>query len=292
MTTVRIILASLVHHWRTSAAVALGVAAATAVLTGALVVGDSVRGSLRHLTLDRLGRIDEALVADRFFREELAAELAAQPKFHDLYASAHPAILFPSATVQGQSRGSRRLASSVTVIGCYPGFWSLGDEKHKPKKSPGYGEIVINVPLAEELSAQVGDTLVVRFGKADQIPADSPLGRRTDRVASLAELKIIEIISAESLGRFGLMPSQFAPRNAYVSLPAVQSALDVAGKVNAILIGGRNSSEPAPPTASQALAKMIRPRLTDYGLTLNHAKLTFGEGASERTIYDDYRLSS
>ncbi len=56
------ILNSLRHYWRIHIAVALGVAAATAVLTGALLVGDSVRGSLRALTLDRLGRIDLVLI--------------------------------------------------------------------------------------------------------------------------------------------------------------------------------------------------------------------------------------
>ena len=50
--------ASLRHYRRIHIAVALGVAVATAVLTGALLVGDSVRGSLRDLTLQRLGNID------------------------------------------------------------------------------------------------------------------------------------------------------------------------------------------------------------------------------------------
>ena len=58
----RFILASLRHYRRIHLAVALGVAVATAVLTGALLVGDSVRGSLRDLTLQRLGRIDSAIV--------------------------------------------------------------------------------------------------------------------------------------------------------------------------------------------------------------------------------------
>ena len=62
-------------------AVACGVAVGAAVLTGALLVGDSMRGSLRRLTLDRLGRIDEVLLADRFFRAKLADELAAEPGF-------------------------------------------------------------------------------------------------------------------------------------------------------------------------------------------------------------------
>ena len=68
-------LRSLRHYWKIDLAVCLGAAAATSVLTGALLVGDSVRGSLRDLTLERLGEIDHALVSDRgFFREELAGQ--------------------------------------------------------------------------------------------------------------------------------------------------------------------------------------------------------------------------
>ena len=70
------LLRSLVFHWRMHLAVALGVAAATAVLTGALLVGDSVRGSLQHLALDRLGDIDQVLITDRFFRQQMATDFA------------------------------------------------------------------------------------------------------------------------------------------------------------------------------------------------------------------------
>src|SRR6187402_2086478 len=108
MTTFRILTSSLRHHWRIHATVALGVAAATAVLTGALLVGDSVRGSLRHLAFDRLGRIDELLVVDRFFRQELAQELAVQPKFAESYAASVPAILFPACTVERSTDTGRR----------------------------------------------------------------------------------------------------------------------------------------------------------------------------------------
>lgn len=62
---------SLRHYWRTNLAVLLGVVAATAVIGGALLVGDSVRDSLRQMSLDRLGSVDHALVAPRFFRQQL-----------------------------------------------------------------------------------------------------------------------------------------------------------------------------------------------------------------------------
>ena len=289
MTTLRIISHSLRFHWRIHAAVALGVAAATAVLTGALLVGDSVRGSLRDLVLDRLGKIDQMLVTDRFFRQELATKL--QSKLSSSKAIVAPAILFPAATVETAGNDNKRLASGVLVLGSEADFWQLSPSGRAPPKAPGDGEIIVNAPLAAELGLQIGDQVIVRFGKADQIPADSPLGRRTDRIASLAELKVTQIIPAEGLGRFSLQPSQLAPKNAYVSLSAVQEALDAAGKINTILAGNlpevNKELADVPP-----LADSLTPRLEDYGLKLKHVHLTFGEGAAQETIFDYFSLSS
>src|SRR5437899_1806723 len=69
---------NLLYHWRGNLAVLLGVTVGTAVLTGALLVGDSLRGSLRALARDQLGWIDHAVVAGRFFRQDLASELGAR----------------------------------------------------------------------------------------------------------------------------------------------------------------------------------------------------------------------
>jgi ABC-type antimicrobial peptide transport system permease subunit len=288
----KVIFNSLRHHWRIHIAVALGVAAATAVLTGALIIGDSVRGSLRHLVLDRLGKIDELLLLDRFFRQEMAADLAANEDFKKHYTAARPAILFPAATVQTESAEGKRLAAGVLVVGSAPEFWDLEEAKQRPKNAPKNNEIIVNAPLAEELNVKVGDTLVVRFGRADQVPADSPLGRRGGQIASLAELKLIEIIPAAGLGRFGLQPSQVSPRNAYVSLAAVQEALDVPERVNTIFVGSVDSGVVAPYSKDLDPAAWLRPRLTDYGLALKHVKRTFDDAERAETIFDYYSLSS
>ena len=58
LTTGRVVRQSVWFHRSMSIAVALGVAASTAVICGALLVGDSMRGSLKTLTLQRLGKID------------------------------------------------------------------------------------------------------------------------------------------------------------------------------------------------------------------------------------------
>ena len=68
---------NLLYHWRGNLAVFLGVAIGTAVLTGALLVGDALRGSLEARTKEQLGWVEQALIAGRFFREELAAQLPA-----------------------------------------------------------------------------------------------------------------------------------------------------------------------------------------------------------------------
>ncbi|MEJ2705528.1 MAG: hypothetical protein P8Z79_24065 [Sedimentisphaerales bacterium] len=67
---------SLTFYWRTNVGVLLTVVASTAILTGALVVGDSVRQSLRMMTEARLGVTQFALLSrDGFFRAQLADEL-------------------------------------------------------------------------------------------------------------------------------------------------------------------------------------------------------------------------
>src|SRR5262249_27792745 len=85
---------SLVYYWRSNLAVVLGVATAVSVLAGALLVGDSVRGSLRDLFAERLGKTDEVISSTTFFRERLADEIEADPRFVESFDSACPLIVF------------------------------------------------------------------------------------------------------------------------------------------------------------------------------------------------------
>ncbi|HWS53038.1 MAG TPA: hypothetical protein VN228_02890, partial [Pyrinomonadaceae bacterium] len=71
MNTLLLVRRGLVYHWRTNLAVVAGVAVAVAVLAGALLVGDSVRASLRGLFLQRLGRAELVVTSANFFREGL-----------------------------------------------------------------------------------------------------------------------------------------------------------------------------------------------------------------------------
>src|SRR5687767_15667096 len=95
---------SLRHYWRTNVAVICGVAIAVAVLAGALMVGVSVRASLRDLALQRLGKTDRVVLSQGFFREQLAG----------VFGRAVPLIV-AEGFVTAQESGRR--ASRVQVYG-------------------------------------------------------------------------------------------------------------------------------------------------------------------------------
>ncbi|MCA1618780.1 MAG: FtsX-like permease family protein [Acidobacteria bacterium] len=69
-----LVLRNLTYYWRTNLAVLFGVGVAVAVLAGALLVGESVRASLRGLFLQRLGRASHVMSAPNFFRSDIPVE--------------------------------------------------------------------------------------------------------------------------------------------------------------------------------------------------------------------------
>ena len=275
MSLLRLIFVSFLHHWRMNLAVALGAAAGTAVLTGALLVGDSMRGSLRALTLDRLGKIDEVLAPGRFFREKLADELKETNDYKEYGESLVPAILLPASM---ENPNTQNRANRVEVIGCKKDFSDLflpspsgseavlnlpspsgrgaGGEGREiknlqsnsttpsPHPNPlpkGEGtanarEIDLNQPLAEKLGVKPGDAVILRLPRPGVIPSDSALGEKRDTVRSY-RLTVHEILPAAGLGRFSLKPSQQEPLNAYVPLDWLQERLEQPGKVNTLLLG-------------------------------------------------------
>ncbi|HRX81655.1 MAG TPA: ABC transporter permease, partial [Pirellulaceae bacterium] len=266
----RLAILSLTYHWRINLAVAFGVAAATAVLTGALLVGDSVKGSLRHLTLERLGEIDEVLVTDRFFREALADELTASEDFIKYYDQAAPAILFPSTTIELKHAEQTGRSTNVLIVGCNASFWEMGDEA-RPTTLPGDDEIVLNQALADDLNATVSSEVVARLPKGNQVPADSPLANKSDRIRSLPGLKVVDVIPARGLGRFSLRPSQSTPLVAFVSIATLQDVLDQDGKINSLLVSLKPNISPTSDeaqTASKSLASAFHPSFEDYGLAI------------------------
>ena len=300
----QIAIKSLFYFRRTNLAIALGVAAATAVLTGALIVGDSMRYSLRELTLERLGMIDELLLSDGFFDQSLAETLQETAEFKENYKFASPAILFPGGTVQNATDSTRR-AGQVSVLGISPEFWQFEQRAGLHRKELDESSIIINQAVADDLQisevdVESGNALItVRIPKRNQLPADSALGKKNDLIESIVDLKVIQIVPMSGLGRFGLYPSQADPYNVYVSIKLLQDSLarsvlrhkSDSAQANIILISGSGQTLPTE-IESEQLRVSLRPSLEDYGLSLKRATQTFSDGNLEKTVFDYWSLSS
>ncbi|HYF35810.1 MAG TPA: hypothetical protein VD994_11000, partial [Prosthecobacter sp.] len=80
MTLGSFILHSARHYWRGHLGLLFGAFLASAVLTGSLLVGDSVRASLRRVAHFRLGHVQSGVLGgDRWFTEDLARGSNAAP---------------------------------------------------------------------------------------------------------------------------------------------------------------------------------------------------------------------
>jgi putative ABC transport system permease protein len=223
MTRLQLLTHSLRHYWRTNLAVLLGVIAGTAVIGGALIVGDSVRGSLRQMTLDRLGCIDHVLTGPQFFREQLARDLAADADFQQRFSAAAPALVLTGGFEHKQSAQSSRRVGNVNVYGAGPELWKLVD--HGDAAVPAGDEVILNRRVAEQLDAKAGDKVTLWIELPAAIPRDSLLGDR-DATSVEVPLTVKTVLpDAVHVSRLNLNPNQQLPLNAFISLSYLQDTL-------------------------------------------------------------------
>ena len=271
---------SLSYFWRIQLAVLLGAAVATAVLTGALLVGDSVRGSLRDLTLDRLGRIDYALVSERFFREDLTTDLSdkleGEAQFH---RETVPVILLNGTAVNAKTKTR---ASRVQIQGIDERFTSLwekasGQSAPSSERQPGqlFPSVHINQALQNELDIKVGEQILLFFERHSEVHREFLLGHRdSSDVLQTLRLTVTKILPSRGIGSFGLRPNQSHPLNAHLSLAVLQKALGSGAKVNAIFASASasNLSDSTTTDALPVLQNKLHQalKLEDLGLRMRH----------------------
>jgi putative ABC transport system permease protein len=265
MRTAQILKRSLVHYWRTNLAVVFGVATAVAVLAGALLVGDSVRASLRELALQRLGQTDLAITSNGFFRDQLANDMQSDSQF----AIAGFAETCPLIALEGTvtHEASKRVGSRIKVYGVDERFWKF---HHLPGRQPPRNrEVFLSDGLTRELKAAVGDSIVLRVEKPSAIPVESLHSRKED-LGSTLRLTVQETLSPDAVGEFSLQPQQGDVRAVFVPLSLLQKAIDQPDKANLILISEASPDSAAPLAKDEVLKRILKARtsLDDFGITL------------------------
>jgi putative ABC transport system permease protein len=216
---------SLRHYAGTNAAVVAGVAVAASVLIGALVVGDSLRATLRGLALARLGRTEQVLTSTRYVDETLAQVLASRTG-----RTAAPLVATEGAVAH---EGSGRRATHVRIYGVDERFWTFHGVPAPPLQDR---QAALSTALAEELAAADGETLLLRLELPSDVPAASLFGRKDDRARTLRVTRG-PVLAAGAMGEFALDASQQAVRAVFVPLPALQRALAQPGRANTVLLG-------------------------------------------------------
>ncbi|MCB9851291.1 MAG: FtsX-like permease family protein [Phycisphaerales bacterium] len=247
---------NLVFHWRAHLAVALGVVVASAVLTGALLVGDSMRASLRETALGRLGNVDLAVSSPRFFREALANTVASVDR------EVAPIIIARGAAHHATTHAR---ANAVGVFGVDGRFWAMhGPQTSDTQEMPDGRQALLNRALADELGAQPGDAVILSLGKPQDVATDTLLGRRDDTTTAV-RLTVARIIEDRDLATFDLRPRQTTPKNVFIPLSSLQRVLDQPGKVNTLLAHVTKPDADMSPFGD-ALAEHLT--LADFGLSL------------------------
>ena len=224
-----LVLRSLAHYRRSALAAACGVALATAVVTGSLLVGDSVRGSLRERALSRLGRASWAMTAPGFFRADLADDLLAAPLLNPRLRAAASLML---AAGSARNASTDAVAPAVTLVGLGADFRAFG-----PVAPPPAGHAAVSRSLADDLGLRVGDDLLFTVGRPRSAPGMSLFASAAlEDATRTARVTLDRILPDRGIGGFSLAPGISAPRNVFVDRNWLAERLGRPGMANAIVL--------------------------------------------------------
>lgn len=230
----QLILHTLRHYWRQNLSLALGVAVSTAVITGALIVGDSMRYSLRTIADLQLGQVTHVISAgDRYFTDFLAIRMEA--------TTGYPAASLLQLEGSAASEGGRFRLPKVQILGIREDFADVTGTAG-PLQDIAAGEAAVSQNLATRLNLEAGDEILLRIQKLSVIPLNAPFVSDAETIAPV-RVMVTDILSEEQMGRFQLQHIQSAPFNAFLSLEFLNEVMENEGKANRVLIS--TSGEPA-----------------------------------------------
>ena len=271
---------SLGFYWRTNLGVLLTVVVSTAILTGALVVGDSVRHSLRMMVQARLGKTQLALVPqNRFFTAGLANELA-----EELNTSAAPVLRVRGMITDGSDK---RRANRIEVLGVDARFFTIGAGGNPFGNDTGQG-VVLNEQLATRLKVAVGDEVLLRIEKPSVMSRDLPVSPDSDLSVAF-RLEVRAVATEAEFGRFSLRANQVSPLNAFVPLGWIQEKLGRDEQANVLLVAGNPEGGVSTENANMAIKK--RWQLADAGLKLRRLDEQDAIEVRSRRIFIEESLS-
>ncbi|MEE9115569.1 MAG: ABC transporter permease, partial [Thermoplasmata archaeon] len=229
----RIAVRNFLKRKRSTLFAVFGLAVGAAIVTGSLVVGDSLENAVVQSTFQNLGAVDEAARSVGVFDQSIADEVRVRLLGTEIDAVA-PLMLLP-VSVKDRTSGARQ--SLVNIIAFNDDFLGFGDLKLDDGSTfsgpLGSDHAIINRKLADNLRASVWDVLNVSY-RTPEFSFETVYSPITS--LQYAHFTVVEIADNSGLGRFQLGSSGVVPENMYVRLDTLQQILDLDGKVNTVIV--------------------------------------------------------
>jgi ABC-type antimicrobial peptide transport system permease subunit len=251
---------------------ALVIVILTAVITGSLMTGGSVRKSLKNTSLEKLGNTGIVISStNRYFDPSLTERI------RDKSGVQCTGVLEINGYCQNFGTGQTSLGVKIFAIDhAFVDF--QGIEGIKINK----GEAVINEKLADYLGLKPGDDLVLRFKPISDIPSDAPFAPEQNASGSVV-LKIGSILTSDQSGNFSLGISQITPLNVFVNRDELTDSKGKVPKTNRLLI--KYNSNLTVSDIKNKLQELLKPQ--DIGLKIRFVPRTGGlELVSDRIFID------
>ena len=270
MNKFRLILQTFRHYPFSGLMTAAGIAIATAVICGALIIGDSLSKSLENIVDYRLGETTHSLTAgERLFSRDLAARLNNET---GIFAAP---VLKSEGILSVQEKNIR--LNNIQVWGIDSLFTAIvgSEEKFNIKA----GEILISDNLANRLNLVAGDEVLLRLRTINPIPPNTPFVSDEGQTIT-RRVRIAGIVDKENGGHYNLQVSQTTPFNIFANLDWLNRIMSLDGKVNAILLKASQNED---------IQKQVMLKLSPEDLGL---KITQNDNdwiiTSDRVFMDDY----
>jgi putative ABC transport system permease protein len=248
------------------------VALLSAVITGSLLTGSSVRNSLKKSASEHLGNTGILISSgNRYFNRSIVTELKETTGLN----------CAGLLEIQGfcQNLTTQEELSNIHIYAVADDFFSF---QGKDSIKINSGEAAVNEKIASSLGLKSGDDLIISFKELSEIPGDAPFAPGKEVGRSIV-LKTGAVLTANESGNFSLSINQTVPGNIFVNISEIARNKDSHQKINRLLIQNKNGINTD--DVYKILSKLLKP--TDIGISLIHITKTGGiELRSERIFIE------
>ncbi len=274
MTELHLIIQSIKHFWKSHLLLMLGIAISTMVMTGALLIGDSMRYSLDRMIDLRLGKVTHIVSANnRYFTDSLAIRLE-----KEIHTPCVPALILQGTAM---SQGGQNRIPNVQVLGIDKNFSKLSPAK-TPLAKINSNSAYISQNTALQLNVNIQDELLIHVQRPSLTLFTSPLHNDSETSIPL-RIKIAGILSEEEWGHFQLRNTQVLPYNIFISLDFLHQKMETEAYVNYLLIAAKENLESA--VLKKALQKNWEIKDLNLDIAKNQKRKTW-EITSDRIFID------